>query len=151
MLLFLGSHSIFSNLYPCKFQIDNICYNSVEQYLQCQKAATFDDNLSQTRIMRETNMYKIKKFGSKIKCFNHEHWKRVKHQATYRAVCAKFSQNLTLKSVLLDTGTKLVAESSANLFWGTGLHLRDRNALDQQHWKSSNGGAMCEILKKSAR
>ena len=148
VMIFFGSHSPFSNLHPCTFRIDNITYNSVEQYLQSQKAAAFDDDCIQMQIMHETNAYKIKKLGFKIQNFNHDQWKKVKKQFAYKAVYAKFSQNSTLCTCLLQAKDKVLAESSPDHFWGIGLHIHDRLALDCKQWKNKDGGAMCEILKR---
>ena len=49
----------------------------------------------------------------------------------FNAVHAKFSQNQTLKQLLLDTGNQLIAEGSGDSHWGIGLHIHDRNALDK--------------------
>ena len=50
------------------------------------------------------------------------------------------------KHFLLSTGSLKIAESSTDEFWGTGMHLFHKNALDQRHW--SGDGAMSEILGK---
>ena len=63
----------------------------------------------------------------------------------YAAVRAKFIQNQSLASILLSTGSAKIAESSTDSYWGTGLHLRDCNAMDQHFWVTSNGGMMSEI------
>ena len=40
--------------------------------------------------------------------------------------------------MLLTTTPKLVAEATTDRMWGTGIHLRDSNALDRKRW-TSNG------------
>ena len=40
--------------------------------------------------------------------------------------------------MLKSTKPKLVAEATTDKMWGTGMHLRDSNALDRKRW-SSNG------------
>ena len=146
-LLFFGSHSPYSNLYPCSFVLDNVKYNSVEQYLQSEKAKLFDDDVVAAKIMKEPNPYKIKKLGSKIKKFNVQKWKSVKKQVAYKAVLAKFGQNKTLHDILLANDHQ-IAESSENTFWGTGVHLHDRTALDKRAWKTTDGGVMCQLFAR---
>ena len=68
VMLFLGTHSPLSNLLSADLSIDNVKYNSSEQYIQSQKAMLFDDDVTHARIMKETNQYKIKKLGSKVLC-----------------------------------------------------------------------------------
>ena len=146
-LLFLGSHSPYSNLYSCHFVIDNINYNSIEQYLQSEKAKLFDDDQSCSKIMAERNTYKIKKLGSRIWGFSIQRWKQESRKLAYRAVLAKFAQNKTLQEVLLSNDHQ-IAESSEDPFWGTGIHLHDRLALDKRSWKTADGGAMSHILTR---
>ena len=58
--LFLGSLSPFSNLYQTKLVIDNVSYSCVEQYIQSEKAAMFDNDIAHYKIMAEQNPYRIK-------------------------------------------------------------------------------------------
>ena len=51
-LVFLGSHSPFSNLHPCQFTVDNVTYNSVEQFIQSSKAMFFDNDVLNSKIMK---------------------------------------------------------------------------------------------------
>ena len=146
-IIFLGCHSVFSNLHSSHFVIDNISYNCVEQRIQSEKAGLFNDDITQAKIMRELNPYKIKKLGSKVRNYSAEQWNKAKRQIAYSAVHAKFSQNESLKKILLNTGSVKIAESSMDKFWGTGLHLYDKNAMDQRFWVEG-GGFMCELYSK---
>ena len=98
-ILFLGSLSPFSNLYSAKFNIENIEYNCSEQFIQSQKASIFNDDVTQARILNESNLYKIKKLGSKVRNFNPETWKKMSVQVTYCANIVKFLQNNILKTL----------------------------------------------------
>ena len=150
-ILFLGSLSPYSNLYPVDFTVENVMYNSVEQYLQSQKASMFDDDISQVKIMRETNPYKIRKLGSKVKKYSHDRWRRADKQLAYKVVYAKFVQNQVLREVLVKSGSKQLMESSTDPYWGAGLHLHDKNALDKRCWPNKEGGVMSEILHRVHR
>ena len=124
-ILFQGLFSPFSNFYQSKFTINNVTYNSAEQFIQSEKAAFFNDDTSTSRIMRESNPYKIKKLGSKVKRFHAGKWKDVVNQVVFRAVFAKFSQNNTLRQLLLSTAEKVIAEGTTDEYWGIGMHLHD--------------------------
>ena len=91
---------------------------------------------------------KSKDLDFKVKNFNADHWKCVQNQVAYIAIHAKFMQNSSLQNILLNTGNAKIAESSTDSTWGTGLHLRDPNAMDQHYWVSKEGGLMCEIYSK---
>ena len=146
-VLFLGSHSPLSNLYSSNFTIDNRMYNSAEQFIQSEKAATFDDDATQAQILREVNPYKVKKLGLRVKGFRLERWRQVCKQIVYRAVLAKFQQNITLQQLILDSGNKLLVENSMDSYRGTGIHLHNKAALDRKFWKNE-GGVMSDILSR---
>ena len=145
-IIFLGCHSVFSNLHYSPFTIDNVSYNCVEQRIQSAKAELFDDDVSHAKIMRELNPYKIKKFGSKIRNFKEDQWKKHRAQIAYIAMHAKFTQNASLRNILLNTGNAKIVESSTNSDWGSGLHLHDKNSMDSRFWV--NDGLMCELYSK---
>ena len=146
--LFLGCHSPFSNLYTSSFNIDNVVYSCVEQYLQSQKAATFNDDTTHAKIMKEKNPYKMKKYGNRVKGFNEDRWKQVNKDCIHKAVHAKFTQNNVLLALLKDSGNTQICESSHDDCWGTAVHLHDWNALDRRHWKNPTSGLMSEILSR---
>ena len=147
IVLFMGAYSPYSNLYHSEFTIDNTRYTSVEQYIQSEKASLFDDDVTKSRIMKEVNPYKTKKYGSKVRNFVPECWRQVDKQVAFKAVCAKFQQNVTLRNLLIASGNAEIAESTPDEYWGTGVHIHNRNALDKRFWKN-NGGVMCELLSK---
>ena len=82
-----------------------------------------------------------------MKGFRLERWRQVCKQIVYRAVLAKFQQNTTLQQLLLDSGNKLLVESSMDSYWGTGIHLHNKAALDRKFWKNE-GGVMSDILSR---
>ena len=129
--VFLGSHSINSNLYGSDFTINNITYNTAEQYIQSEKASLFNDDVTQARIMKETNPSIIKKLGSKVKNFKLQCWRAVCENVAYCVVHAKFTQNTTLLSILKNTGNTIIVEGSPDPYWGTSVHLHDKKALDR--------------------
>ena len=145
-IVFLGCHSVFSNLYRASFTLDNVVYNCVEQRIQSLKAGLFNDDQLQAKILCEANPYKIKKLGSKVKNFNLDKWRKASKQIAYTAIAAKFTQNKALQDILLSTGSAKIAESSTDKFWGTGLHLHHQNAMDQRYWKGD--GLVYELYTK---
>ena len=147
-IAFLGSHSVFSNLHDCNFVVNNTKYCSSEQLIQSEKAALFNDDIIQAKIMKETNPFKIKRLGDKVKNFKTNQWKAAAKEVAYRAVYANFSQNPALKGILVNTSQMKIVESSTEPFWGTGLHLRDKNTLNRNFWKNQDGGTMSEILAR---
>ena len=142
--LLFGIHSVFSNLHPARLQVENVSYNCTKQTIQSQKAAFFNDDISHAKIMQESNPYKMKKISTRIHNFDTVKWKKVAQKVAYMAVKAKFEKKPTLCKVLLSTRTVKIAKSSTDDFWGTGLHLYDRNAMNRQFW-ANRGGLMSDI------
>ena len=57
----------------------------------------------------------------------------------HKALKAKFSQNISLKSKLLATNDKIIGEASSNdTHFGIGLSLNNRNAKDPSKWRGMN-------------
>ena len=144
--VFQGIHSVFSNLHPCSFRLNNITYNSVEQYFQSEKAKYFNDDRTQAKVMAEKNPYKVKKLGSRVKGFNIERWKTERSKTMLHGLKAKFSQNPTLLQILKNTGTAKIAEATTDNTWGIGLRLFDKNVMNEAYWKQE--GLMCELYTR---
>jgi hypothetical protein len=52
---------------------------------------------------------------------------------------AKFSQNSSLKNVLLSTGDRTIVEASPeDRIWGIGMHWTDDGVLDEANWDGMN-------------
>ena len=146
-LIFLGMHSVYSNFHPAGFTLNNIKYSSAEQFIQSEKAALFNDDITQAKILSEHNPYKIKKLGAKVRGFREAKWSDSAKSIVFKAVSAKFNQNPALAGILVNSGDMLLAKGSIDSFWGTGRHLRDKRALDKRAWENE-GGAMSEILHR---
>ena len=66
-IAFQSKWSELSNLYPCKFNLEGVTYNSVEQYFQAQKAQFMSDDTAQKLIMDETDPVKTKSLGDRVR------------------------------------------------------------------------------------
>ena len=141
--VFQGIHSVFSNLHPCEFVLDKTKYNCVEQAIQSTKAETFGDQTTYERVMNNSNPYKIKKLGSRVRNYDRDKWLSIMEHVVHRAVKAKFVQNPTLKNLLLNTGSAKIAEATMDNTWGVGVLLHDDDVLDETKWKQD--GLMCKI------
>ena len=63
-------------------------------------------------------------------------WNEVAEELCHEGVKQKFLQNQHLLDDLLQTGNKILVESSYDDVWGTGIPLSNRNCLVKEHWKS---------------
>ena len=98
--------------------------------------------------MNETNPVQNKEAGSHVRKFAEDKWKKVNKRIVHRAVSAQFEQSRTLRNILLQTGNKGIIESSHDPYWGSGVHLHDKNALDPRAWVNKDRGTMKDILQR---
>ncbi len=133
-LVFFGINSKFSNFHPCKFRIDNVPYSCNEQYIASEKAGLFDDDEAQRKIMLEKSPYRMKAIAARLQNFDEEKWKSEAPAITKRGLLAKFSQNPQMKQALLATGELILAEAASDKLFGTGVHIAEPGALDEQTW-----------------
>ena len=145
VILFQGIHSVYSNLHPVSFKVDNCTYNSAEQFYQASKAACFNDDVSHRKIMITKNPYKIKRLGNRVKGYADQQWKQKMRECMYTCVKAKFAQNPALTDLLKSTGSVKIVEATLDTTWGCGTVLKTMDILKHpEHWQ--NPGLMCEIL-----
>ena len=140
-------NGIFSNWYYCKFKDSHgIQFENVEQYMMYYKAQLFGDKLMADKILKESDPKKIKAFGRQVQNFNETLWNQNCKNIVYWGCYYKFSQNPVLKKKLLDTGDKLLVETSPrDKIWGNGLNKFDTRRLSQSAWPGTNWLGECLI------
>jgi len=103
-----------SNFYPSSFQIGEVWWKTVEHYFQAQKSPK-DRDREYIRGLPTPNL--AKRVGRQIRL--REDWEEIKEDVMYRALKAKFTQNSTLKMILLSTGSTILKERSPDdVYWG---------------------------------
>lgn len=120
-----------------------------------QKASLFKDVRIKQKIIQEHNPKNIKKLGREVKNFNNETWNKYKEFIIYQGNLLKFSANEDLKEKLLNTGNKVLIETSPfDSVYGVGLDYYGRDLNKQQFdvlnvddWKGSNllGFALMQV------
>ena len=137
--VFFSKDSPLSNFHRSRFEVDDVDYNSVEQYLSVHKAMLFDTAEVAKGIMRLDKPEEQKKRVKKLKNFNHDIWSRQAGPILDKALFAKFSQNENLKDYLIKTGSTTLGEASAHdRLFGIGLSIHNPNALDLEKWHGQN-------------
>ena len=121
------------NFYESKFTIEGIEYISSEQYIQAQKALSFNDDASYNKIMGATNSLDCKNAGRSVRNFD-----RLKLESAASLLCkdglkAKFDQNPYLLDTLINkTGNKKLVECANDRLWANGIPLHSDVCLNQQ-------------------
>jgi ribA/ribD-fused uncharacterized protein len=129
---------------------EDITYCSCEQYMMAKKAKLFNDEKVYDMIMSEEYPSVQKELGKMVSNFNQVVWDKHKFDIVVNANYLKFTQDETLKELLLDTGDKTIVEASPyDTIWGIGLSCDDDKILDESNWQGENllGKAIMKVRK----
>jgi ribA/ribD-fused uncharacterized protein len=133
-IYFYGGY--LSNFHYCKFTLDGQQFQSSEQAFMYLKAKLMGDEVSATNILNASTPRDAKSLGRRIKPWNQQLWEKHNYNVMYKAVYAKFSNDV-LKKKLLDTGSTILVEASpTDRIWGIGLSVDD--ALRGLPWNGQN-------------
>jgi len=119
--------------------INNVVYNTCEQYMMAQKALLFNDHYALNQIMESKDPKVQKSWGRKVRNFKVKEWEEKAQHVVFIANYAKFTQHEDLKKRLLDTGDKILVEASPwDKIWGIGMRASDKGIEDPKNWKGTN-------------
>lgn len=139
----------FSNWYPAKFKDEaGMEYNCTEQYFMAKKALMFGDTACYNKIMASDSPKHQKQYGRQVSGFNDKKWDRESYRIMVDGNKLKYKQNPGLAKFLLDTGDRLIAESSPyDKVWGILLDPEDPDVMDPNKWMGENrlGKALVEV------
>ena len=136
-IVFQGELSPWLNFHTAPFVINNQRYNTLEHWIQSQKALLFNDIDIAKRIMDSDSPYEAKKLGYQVQGIDMAKQKNEGYQLCFDGIKTKFQQNPDLLNMLQMTTPKLLAEGTTDKIWGTGIHLCDSHALDRTRWNSN--------------
>ena len=84
-------------------------------------------------------MARIKELGRLVSGYDDHIWNGVRQIVIYEGLMAKFSQNDSLKSKLLDTKDCTLAECAVkDRIWGIGLSMTDQRRFIPSEWQGHN-------------
>jgi hypothetical protein len=137
-LAFFGQACPLSNFHACSFTIDNIEYNSSEQYYQAMKANYNNRPSISDKIMQSADPAEQKRLGSQINVVG-EKWNSIAPEIMHNGILEKFKQNDNLLEFLQNTGNKTLHEASPkDSHWGIGIPLSHSKVLDPAFHKGDN-------------
>ena len=134
--IFAGELSAYSNFHPSSFMIEGQTYHSSEQYIQYQKALTFDDSYVANKILSAETAIECKRLSYQINGVDTDLWHNEGYDMCYEGIKEKFLQNDNLLSMLKTTAPKILAKATPDHLWGTGISLCDNSTLDTSKWMS---------------
>ena len=139
MIFFFSPDHYLSQWYPCRFIIDDIEFTCTEQWMMYAKAMLFQDLDCANAILATSSAKMQKNLGKKVTNFDDNIWNIHKKEIVFKGNFAKFSQNAELKTYLLSTKGKVLAEASPyDKIWGIGLSMDDEMRFNMTKWRGQN-------------
>lgn len=112
----------FSNWYECRYphiRYKGITFFNTEQAFIWEKAVFFGDMQMAEKIVKTPDPKLCKELGRKVRGFDTERWMIASYPIMVAVNYAKYSQNIHLRKILLDTGDKILVEASPyDKIWG---------------------------------
>ena len=134
----------FSQWWDCAFTVDGVEYHTAEQYMMAQKAVLFSDEKVRQEIMEADHPKQYKALGRKISGFKQDIWDKNCCDIVIKGNLAKFSQNESMKSFLLNTKDRVLVEASPyDRIWGIGMSKDDKDIENPLLWKGTNFLGFC--------
>ncbi|MDN4571998.1 hypothetical protein DBB29_00685 [Pandoraea cepalis] len=136
---FFHASSPFSNWHRAEFEVRDIRFSSVEQYMMFSKAKVFGDHETAQQILQTDDPKEQKALGRQVKGYDESVWASRREAIVSVGVREKFAQNPKLMETLLATkGSRLVEASPNDRVWGGGLAADDPAIMDPERWKGAN-------------
>lgn len=150
VIAFFTEKCPFSNFFPVTFNHRGVTFHSVEQFFHFQKAELFGDDETAAKILAATHPAACKALGREVKNFDKTEWDNSCLDIMKVGLDLKFSSNDECRDALIATGNTTLIEASADKFWGSGVPLSNRNAVNISLMKGENhlGKLLEEIRKK---
>jgi ribA/ribD-fused uncharacterized protein len=112
------------------FTIQNQTYRNVEQFFQAEKARFANDMDVFHTILQSSNPRVARTLGRKVHELPVAAWNAARDPIMLQGVRAKFSQNESLKALLVGTGDAvLIEDSPTDYYWGCGFKKTGQNKL----------------------
>lgn len=120
-------YGCFSNFAHYNFELDGKKWMTSEHYFQAQK---FYGTEYEEIIRLLDNPMKAAEMGRNRDLPLREDWEQIKDNIMRKAVCAKFTQNIDIKDILISTGRETIIEKTTNdYYWGCGKDGSGKNML----------------------
>ncbi|MGR5555859.1 NADAR family protein [Vibrio fortis] len=135
---FYHGDSFLSNHHASPFILNGTQFSSVEQFYIYCKCLAFKDKVMADAILNTEDPVQIKKLAVHIQKSEYNNWEEIQLKMMAIGVFAKFAQNPNLSALLMNTGSKYLAEASPSIFWGIGIHINDFRIHKKGAWTGKN-------------
>jgi ribA/ribD-fused uncharacterized protein len=143
--------SVFSQWWPCRFEVDGRAYTSAEQFMMAGKARLFGDVETLATILRTEDPAACKALGRTVNDFDEKVWAAWRLDLVTQGNIEKFGQNESYRAHLLATGNDVLVEAAPrDQVWGIGLGRDNEKARDPRTWRGLNllGFALMRTRKR---
>lgn len=128
-----------------------IYFSCAEQFMMYCKAGRFRDAETQRLVLATKDPKEQKRLARLTRGFEASSWDEIKSEVVVAGNMGKFGQNRHLRSLLLGTGDRVLAEAaSQDRVWGIGFTAREALALQKPELWGENrlGKALMEVRRR---
>lgn len=158
-------HAFYSNWAQSPFQMNNVHFHSVEQYMMYEKALLFGDTEVAKTVMSldyetpdglpderwDSQLKEIKALGRKVNGFDSKVWDAKCYGIVLIGVAAKFKQNKEHLAKLIETNDALICEAASyDKIWGIGMNRDDPRVQNPLEWQGKNLLGDCIMFVRNA-
>ena len=112
--------------------------------MMAEKARLFGDEETRSRVIATSHPGAAKALGREVRGFDDAAWTGARFDIVVRGSVTKFGQNETLRTYLVETGSKVLVEASpVDTVWGTGLARDHVDASTVSKWRRSQSARLC--------
>jgi ribA/ribD-fused uncharacterized protein len=143
--------SCLSQWFPAVFTVEGIVYPTAEHWMMAEKARLFKDEEALSAILKTPKPGTAKALGRTVRNFDKTIWDAKAYHIVVEGNVHKFSQNESMKNLLMTTGNTVIVEASPrDRIWGIGMGQENKNAQDPHTWRGKNwlGFALMEARDK---
>lgn len=140
--------SCLSQWWECNFVFEDLTFKSTEHWMMYKKALLFNDLAIAEKILKSESPGEAKKLGREVSNFDNDVWNQHRMDIVIEGNVLKFSQNLDLRTFLLNTKDRVLVEASpVDEIWGVGLSKDSDKINNPNTWRGLNllGFALMEV------
>lgn len=147
---FASENAYLSNLSKCHFTFDGMSFDSVERAYQHERARRLNAPDLAQQIYDSRRPIDAKRLSHHVQ--SNDTWDREKREVMKNILIAKFTQNVSLRDLLISTGTKQLIEATHDPYWGASALLGSK-ILKNGKWTGKNelGSVMGEVREDLQR
>lgn len=144
---FKSHESVYSNFYSCQINVFGLDFKSSEHAYQHEQAMAANMPELAQEIKASQHAGKAKQLSKRIPKEFRTTWEQTNVQIMKEILVAKFQQVPAFHDALLESPNSILAESTSDTFWASGLQPDITQISHPDHWPGMNmlGKVLMEI------